>query len=66
MVTGSNDTIVCVWNLDTKGRVYKFLGHRVSPPLNIGRHQRRQVLSQRRPDSISFQGLDSQAVEQYS
>lgn len=33
IVSGSNDTIICVWNLDSKGRVFKFLGHRVSSEL---------------------------------
>ena len=29
MVTGSNDSMVYVWNLNQTGNIYKYLGHRV-------------------------------------
>lgn len=29
LVTGSNDSMVYVWNLNQSGNIYKFLGHRV-------------------------------------
>lgn len=30
IVTGSNDSMVYVWNLNQSGNIYKFLGHRVN------------------------------------
>jgi len=29
LATGSNDSMVYVWNLNQSGNIYKFLGHRV-------------------------------------
>jgi len=30
IVTGSNDSMVYVWNLNSAGNIYKYLGHRVN------------------------------------
>ena len=36
LVTGSNDSMVYVWNLNQTGNIYKFLGHRVKFNFNKG------------------------------